>query len=69
VFRAPSRDVSHGFGVYDAAGALQFQAQVGPDEEQQIVHTFNRPGTYEVLCLEFCGVDHHKMKTTIEVRE
>ena len=68
-FLATSRDVSHGFGVYDAAGALQFQAQVGPDATQRIVHTFHRPGTYEVLCLEFCGVDHHKMRTTIEVTE
>lgn len=66
-FLATSRDVSHGFGVYNAAGVLQFQAQVGPDETQRIVHTFDSPGTYEVLCLEFCGVDHHLMKTTIEV--
>lgn len=66
-FLATSRDVSHGFGVYDAGGALQFQAQVGPDETQRIVHTFDRPGTYEVLCLEFCGVNHHEMRTTIEV--
>jgi cytochrome c oxidase subunit 2 len=68
-FRATSRDVSHGFGVYDAGGVLQFQAQVGPDETQRIVHTFHRPGTYEVLCLEFCGVDHHKMVTSFEVVE
>jgi cytochrome c oxidase subunit 2 len=68
-FLATSEDVSHGFGVYDAGGALQFQAQVGPDETQRIVHTFRRPGTYEVLCLEFCGVDHHRMRTTIEVVE
>ena len=68
-FLATSRDVSHGFGVYDSAGALQFQAQVGPDVTQRIVHTFHRPGTYEVLCLEFCGVDHHKMVTTFEVVE
>jgi cytochrome c oxidase subunit 2 len=68
-FLATSRDVSHGFGVYDAGGALQFQAQVGADETQQIIHTFDRPGTYEVLCLEFCGVDHHLMRTTIRVVE
>jgi cytochrome c oxidase subunit 2 len=66
-FLATSRDVSHGFGVYDAGGALQFQAQVGPDETQKIVHTFRQPGTYEVLCLEFCGLNHHKMRTTFRV--
>jgi cytochrome c oxidase subunit 2 len=68
-FLATSRDVSHGFGVYSAGGVLQFQAQVGPEETQRIVHTFHRPGAYEVLCLEFCGVDHHRMRTTIEVVE
>jgi cytochrome c oxidase subunit II len=68
-FLATSRDVSHGFGVYDAAGVLQFQVQVVPDKTQRIVHTFARPGTFEVLCLEFCGVDHHRMQTTIEVVE
>lgn len=66
-FLATSQDVSHGFGVYDAAGVLLFQAQVVPGEIQRIVHTFERPGTYEVLCLEFCGVGHHKMQTTIQV--
>ena len=66
-FLATSRDVSHGFGVYDAAGHLLFQAQVMPDETQRIVHTFHRPGTYEVVCLEFCGVNHHLMQTTIRV--
>lgn len=66
-FLATSEDVSHGFGVYDAAGVLQFQAQVLPDATQRVVHTFSRPGTYDVLCLEFCGVDHHRMTTTIEV--
>jgi cytochrome c oxidase subunit 2 len=66
-FLATSQDVSHGFGVYDSGGVLQFQAQVVPDMTQRVVHTFHRPGTYEVLCLEFCGVDHHRMTTTFEV--
>lgn len=66
-FLAQSEDVSHGFGVYDASGHLLFQAQVLPGETQRVVHTFERPGTYEVLCLEFCGKDHHKMVTTLEV--
>ena len=66
-FLASSRDVNHGFGVYDEKGTLQFQAQVIPERTQKIVHTFQRPGTYEVLCLEFCGRDHHKMRTTFRV--
>jgi cytochrome c oxidase subunit 2 len=68
-FLATSRDVNHGFGVYNAAGVLQFQAQVVPGETQEIIHTFERPGIYEVLCLEYCGLHHHLMRTTIEVVE
>jgi cytochrome c oxidase subunit 2 len=66
-FLATSRDVNHGFGVYDDRGVLQFQAQVIPELRQKIVHTFHRAGTYTVLCMEFCGLDHHKMRTTFEV--
>ena len=65
-FLATTRDVSHGFGVY-RGGVLQFQAQVITGETQRIVHTFGKPGTYKVLCLEFCGAGHHKMQTTLEV--
>jgi cytochrome c oxidase subunit 2 len=68
-FLARSGDVTHGFGVYDASGALQFQAQVIPGETQKVVHTFDRPGTYDVLCLEFCGRDHHLMEAVLQVRE
>ena len=59
--------VQHGFGVYDPDGALVLQAQVAPGLRQKVVHTFTRPGTYEVLCLEFCGAKHHEMKRTFEV--
>ena len=27
-----------------------------------------RPGTYTVLCLEFCGMSHHRMRGGVEVR-
>lgn len=67
VFYLTSTDVNHGFGVYDPKGVLQLQAQVIPGKTVKVVHTFTRPGTYTVLCLEFCGVDHHLMRTTIEV--
>lgn len=65
-FLATTRDVSHGFGVF-RDGKLQFQAQMISGETQKIVHTFKTPGTYDVLCLEFCGAGHHKMITTLEV--
>jgi len=67
-FVARSRDVAHGFGVYNPKGTLIFQAQVVSDHEQKIVHTFEEPGTYEVLCLEYCGAGHHTMVTKFEVK-
>ena len=65
-FIARSRDVAHGFGVYNPDDVLIFQAQVVPDHDQKIVHTFTQPGLYTVRCLEFCGAGHHLM--TVDVR-
>ena len=66
--RLRSLDVNHAFGVYDPAGKLVFQVQVMPQRTQKSVKTFDQPGTYKVLCLEFCGVLHHGMVATFEVR-
>ena len=67
-FLARSRDVAHGFGVYNPEGTLIFQAQVVADHEQKIVHMFTEPGTYTVHCLEYCGSGHHLMSTTFVVK-
>lgn len=66
-FRLTSRDVNHGFGIYDETGRLLFQIQVIPGETSTGIYTFDDPGTYEVLCLEFCGVGHHLMRGLITV--
>ena len=66
-FRMTSTDVSHGFGLYDDHDVFLKQVQVMPDREQRLVYTFDKPGTYHVLCMEYCGLDHDKMETTIEV--
>lgn len=60
--------VNHGLGVYDPDGTLLFQAQVIPGQVQKVVHTFTEPGTYEILCLEYCGAKHHEMRSFFEVR-
>jgi len=67
-FLARSRDVAHGFGVYNPDDVLIFQAQVVPDHEQKIVHTFSQAGVYTVRCLEFCGAGHDKMVSTFVVK-
>jgi cytochrome c oxidase subunit 2 len=66
-FLATSKDVSHGFGLYDPDGNFVAQAQVVPGKTQKLVHTFSKPGRYQILCLEFCGLDHHLMQTVLLV--
>jgi cytochrome c oxidase subunit II len=67
-FRLRSKDVQHGFGVYDGHELL-FQVQVPAAGEpvQRYVHTFDRRGTFDILCLEFCGFQHHMMRGTLRV--
>ncbi len=65
-FIATSRDVNHGFGIYKGTKFVA-QVQVVPDRDQRLVHTFTETGRYTVLCLEFCGVNHHGMVASFEV--
>ena len=66
-FLLTSTDVNHGFGLYNDKDVLLFEVQVVPGKTQKGLYTFTRPGTYRVLCLEFCGFDHHLMQSTITV--
>lgn len=68
-FAVTASDVSHGFAVYNADNVLLFQIQAVPDATSHIVYTFKVPGRYQVVCLEFCGVDHHKMIGSFRVAE
>jgi cytochrome c oxidase subunit 2 len=60
-FAVTSADVNHGFAVYNDDDVLLFQIQAVPETTSHIVYTFKVPGRYQVVCLEYCGVDHHKM--------
>lgn len=60
-FRVTSTDVNHNFGLYDATGRLVAQTQAMPGYVNQLTYTFDAPGTYQVLCLEYCGLAHHGM--------
>jgi cytochrome c oxidase subunit II len=68
-FHLLSRDVQHGFGVYDGTKLL-FQVQVPAkgSSQQKYTYTFDKPGRYEILCLEFCGFQHHLMRGVIQVQ-
>jgi cytochrome c oxidase subunit 2 len=66
-FVLTSKDVNHDFAVYDSKGVYLFQAGVVPNQTQKLLHTFTKPGRYDVLCLEYCGLGHDKMEAHFEV--
>ncbi|MGE5115970.1 MAG: cytochrome C oxidase subunit II [Betaproteobacteria bacterium] len=66
-FRVSAGDVNHGFAIYRDTTHLVAQTQAMPGFVNRLRVTFDRPGEYEVLCLEYCGVAHHGMRTVIKV--
>jgi len=66
-FHVTSAGVNHGFGIYDEAGVLVAQTQAMPGYVNRLTHVFEAPGTYRVLCLEYCGLVHHEMVVEIVV--
>jgi len=67
-FRVTTLDVNHGFSLYAPDGHLVAQTQAMPGYMNRLRVTFDQPGTYTVLCLEFCGMSHHRMRGVIEVK-
>ena len=66
-FEVRSADVNHGFAVYNADNEMVAQTQAMPGYTNVVRHTFREPGTYRVMCLEYCGLAHHNMTKTITV--
>jgi cytochrome c oxidase subunit 2 len=66
-FRVRATDVNHAVGLYDPDDELVFQVQAIPDRLQKEYATLTKPGTYRIICLEFCGVGHHVMLDRLEV--
>lgn len=66
-FHVTSKDVNHGFAIYDPDMHIVAQTQAMPGYTNVLRYTFNERGTYRVLCLEYCGVAHHEMTTDIKV--
>jgi heme/copper-type cytochrome/quinol oxidase subunit 2 len=67
-FHLTSADVNHGFAVFNAKNEFLFQAQVMPGKTQDYVYTFEKPGTYRIVCFEYCGVGHDQMGGTLTVQ-
>lgn len=67
-FRVSSVDVTHGFGIYTPGGDILAQTQAMPGYVNRLRVQFNTPGKYPVLCLEYCGLGHHVMKSEFTVQ-
>ena len=66
-FHVTSTDVNHGFALYNPDMRIVAQTQAMPGYINVLRYTFNEPGVYRVLCLEYCGVAHHEMTAEIKV--
>jgi len=59
-----SDDVVHGFAV----GQMDMQAvDIEPGKVTNTTVTFDKPGIYTFFCTRWCGVNHWRMRGTIEV--
>ena len=59
-----SDDVVHGFAV----GQMEMQSvDVLPGKVTDLTLTFDKPGIYTFFCTRWCGLNHWRMRGTIEV--
>src|SRR5215207_810139 len=59
-----SDDVMHGFAI----GQMDMKAvDVEPGKVTDVTLTFDKPGIYTFFCTRWCGVNHWRMRGTIEV--
>ncbi len=63
-FYATSPDVVHGFEV----AQTNVNMMVIPGWVNSATHVFRTPGTYLLVCNEYCGIGHQTMAATIEVK-
>jgi mono/diheme cytochrome c family protein len=62
--RLTSDDVVHGFAV----GQVKMDSvEVMPGEVTDVALIFDKPGTYTFYCTRWCGLNHWRMRGTIEV--
>ena len=67
-FQVTSTDVNHGFGIYSPSMEMVAQTQAMPGYVNRLQYTFTSPGTYHILCLEYCGLVHHQMISDLVVK-
>jgi len=69
-FHLGTYDVQHGFSVrQEDTLSKQLSLQMLPGYEWLMPMEFDEPGTYHVVCNEFCGTGHRTMHAKFEVVE
>lgn len=62
--RLTSQDVVHGFAV----GQMEMESvDILPGKISEVTLNFDRPGIYTFFCTRWCGLNHWRMRGTIEV--
>jgi cytochrome c oxidase subunit 2 len=62
-FYVTSADVIHGFAI----PGTNINAMAIPGQISEMKVRFDEPGTYGIVCHEYCGAGHHDMEGRIEV--
>lgn len=62
---ATTKDVVHGFEV----AGTNINMMLEPGYVSEYVTTFDKVGSYLIVCNEYCGTGHHLMYSNIEVVE
>lgn len=69
-FHLGSADVQHGFSIRPEDNLSKHtNLQILPDTEWVVPMTFDEPGTYHVICNEFCGNGHATMHSKFYVTD
>jgi cytochrome c oxidase subunit 2 len=62
-FHVSSADVIRGFSIV----GTNVNTMVIPGQVSEVTARFDEPGTYGLVCHEYCGAAHHEMGGSIEV--
>lgn len=65
VLRVEAKDVLHSFAI----PSLRIKQDVVPGMTQLVWFQIDKPGTYEILCMELCGWGHYKMRARLKAVE
>ncbi len=63
-FYVTSSDVMHGFSIPETG----VNAAVEPGWVSSVAHTFSKPGTFLLICNEYCGSGHQLMAAKVVVQ-